>query len=151
MEYLLWSVVGSTKEWFASQIKFCCLCKEVSGVLMRIVYHALFWRHLSNILLAIGILVWVSSGIVVNLYMSVLSVFAYYAVALTFFWHYKRSDWCFCACAINVKSSMCGKMTKHFCMYITSQQIYLSQINTRQTSFEACFDSMRKSCDCSAP
>ncbi|KAK2181443.1 hypothetical protein NP493_398g01010 [Ridgeia piscesae] len=36
-------------------------------------------------------------------------------------------------------------------MYITSQQSYLSQINTRQTSFEACFDSKRKSRDCSAP
>ena len=30
-------------------------------------------------------------------------------------------------------------------MYITSQQSYLSQINTRQTSSEACFDSKRKS------
>ena len=36
-------------------------------------------------------------------------------------------------------------------MYITSQQSCLSQINTRQTSFEACFDSKRKSRDYSAP
>ena len=36
-------------------------------------------------------------------------------------------------------------------VYITSLNIYLSQINTRQTSFEACFDSKRKSRDCSAP
>ncbi|KAK2190764.1 hypothetical protein NP493_69g01033 [Ridgeia piscesae] len=34
-------------------------------------------------------------------------------------------------------------------MYITSQQSYLLQINTRQTSFEAYFESKRKSCDCS--
>ena len=32
--------------------------------------------------------------------------------------------------------------------YITAQQSYLSQTNTRQTSFEACFDSKRKSRDC---
>ena len=36
-------------------------------------------------------------------------------------------------------------------MYITSQQSYLSQINTRQTSFEAYFDSNRKSRDSIAP
>ena len=36
-------------------------------------------------------------------------------------------------------------------MYITSQRSYLSQINTRQTSFEAYFDSKRKSRDYSAP
>ncbi|KAK2178883.1 hypothetical protein NP493_525g02003 [Ridgeia piscesae] len=30
-------------------------------------------------------------------------------------------------------------------MYITSQQSYLSQINTRQTSFKAYFNSKRKS------
>ena len=36
-------------------------------------------------------------------------------------------------------------------MYITSLQSYFSQINSRQTSFEACFDSKRKSRDCSAP
>ena len=50
------------------------------------------------------------------------------AVALTFSRRYKRSDWR---------------------MYITSQQSYMSQINTRQTSFEAYFDSKRKSRDCS--
>ena len=32
-------------------------------------------------------------------------------------------------------------------MYITSQQSYLSQINVRQTSVEACFDSKRRSRD----
>ena len=51
---------------------------------------------------------------------------------------------------------MCNENTKHFRykyyglfvrMYITSQQSYLSQINTRQTSFEAYFDSKRKSRD----
>ena len=64
----------------------------------------------------------------------------------------------FCACAINVKSSMCSETTKHLwykipraVRYITSQQSYLSQINTRKTSFEACFDSKRKSHNCSAP
>ena len=36
-------------------------------------------------------------------------------------------------------------------MYITFHQSYLSQIITRQTSFEAYLDSKRKSCDCSAP
>ena len=36
-------------------------------------------------------------------------------------------------------------------MYITSQQSYLSQINTRQTIIEAYFDSKRKSRDSSAP
>ncbi|KAK2187983.1 hypothetical protein NP493_148g04037 [Ridgeia piscesae] len=36
-------------------------------------------------------------------------------------------------------------------MYITSQQSYLSQINTRQTSFEAYFDSKRKLRATSAP
>ncbi|KAK2156665.1 hypothetical protein NP493_1955g00000 [Ridgeia piscesae] len=55
---------------------------------------------------------------------------------------------------------MCSEMTKHVWyqyyglfvrLYITSQQIYMSQINTRQTSFEACFDSKRKSRDCGAP
>jgi len=55
---------------------------------------------------------------------------------------------------------MCGERTKHlwhkyhgffFNMNITSQRSYLSQINTRQTSFEACFDSKRKSRDSSAP
>ncbi|KAK2187974.1 hypothetical protein NP493_148g04036 [Ridgeia piscesae] len=55
---------------------------------------------------------------------------------------------------------MCSERTKHLRykyyglfvrMYITSQQSYLSQINTRQTSFEACFDSKRKSRDYSAP
>ncbi|KAK2140243.1 hypothetical protein NP493_5888g00001 [Ridgeia piscesae] len=54
---------------------------------------------------------------------------------------------------------MCSKTTKHLFykyyglfvrMYITSQQSYLSQINTRQTGFETCFDSKRKSRDCSA-
>ena len=34
--------------------------------------------------------------------------------------------------------------------YITSQQRFFSQINTRQTCFEAYFDSKRKSRDCSA-
>ena len=76
------------------------------------------------------------------------------------FRRHKRSDWRFCACAINVKSLMCSERTKHlwykyyemfFRMYITSQQNYLSQINSRQTSFEACFDSKRKSRGCSAP
>ena len=52
---------------------------------------------------------------------------------------------------------MCCEMTKHVWynyyglfvgMYIISQQIYLLQINTRQASFEACFDSKRKSRDC---
>ena len=60
----------------------------------------------------------------------------------------------------NVKSSMCSERTTHLGfkyyalfvrMYITSQQSYLSQINTRQTGFEACHDSKRKSRDCSAP
>ncbi|KAK2181886.1 hypothetical protein NP493_370g02021 [Ridgeia piscesae] len=55
---------------------------------------------------------------------------------------------------------MCSERTMHLWykynglfvrMYITSLQRYLSQINTRQTSFEACFDSKRKSRDCSAP
>ena len=45
---------------------------------------------------------------------------------------------------------MCSEMTKHIWhkyyglfvrMYITSQQIYLSQINTRQTRFETCLNS----------
>ncbi|KAK2176853.1 hypothetical protein NP493_635g01016 [Ridgeia piscesae] len=36
-------------------------------------------------------------------------------------------------------------------MCITSLQSYLSQINTRQTSFEACFESKRKSRHSSAP
>ena len=35
--------------------------------------------------------------------------------------------------------------------YITFQQSYLSQINTKQTGFEACFDSNHKSRDCSMP
>ena len=35
-------------------------------------------------------------------------------VALTFSGRYKRSDWRFCACAINVKSSMCSETTKNF-------------------------------------
>ena len=82
------------------------------------------------------------------------------AVALTFSGRYKRSGWRFCACAIYVKSSMCSEKTKHLWyqnygmfvrMYITSQQSYLSQINTRQTRFEAYFDSKRKSHDSSAP
>ena len=77
-------------------------------------------------------------------------------VALTFFRRYKRSDLRFCACAIYVKSSMCSGNTKHLWykyyrlfvrMYITSQQSYLSQINTRQTSFEAYFDRQCKSRD----
>ncbi|KAK2188499.1 hypothetical protein NP493_130g01014 [Ridgeia piscesae] len=55
---------------------------------------------------------------------------------------------------------MCSEKTKHLwykyfglfvSMYITSQQSYLSQINTRQTSFEAYFHSKRKSRDSSAP
>ena len=54
---------------------------------------------------------------------------------------------------------MCTERTKHLWYkyyglfvrtYKTSQQSYLSQINTRQISFEACFDSKRKSHDCSA-
>ena len=81
-------------------------------------------------------------------------------VALTFFRCYKRSDLRFCACAIFVKSSICSEMTKHvwhkyyrlFVMvYITSQQKYLSQINTRQTSFEAYLDRKRKWRHCCAP
>ncbi|KAK2187846.1 hypothetical protein NP493_153g09000 [Ridgeia piscesae] len=48
---------------------------------------------------------------------------------------------------------MCSERTKHLWyeyyglfvrMFITSQQSYLSHINTRQTSFEAYFDSKRK-------
>ncbi|KAK2179719.1 hypothetical protein NP493_476g04073 [Ridgeia piscesae] len=55
---------------------------------------------------------------------------------------------------------MCSERTKHLWykynelfvrMYITSQHSYSSHINTRQTSFEACFDSKRKSRDCNAP
>ena len=34
-------------------------------------------------------------------------------VALTFSRRYKRSDWRFCACTINVKSTMCSETTKH--------------------------------------
>ncbi|KAK2170916.1 hypothetical protein NP493_1123g01001 [Ridgeia piscesae] len=54
---------------------------------------------------------------------------------------------------------MCSEKTMHLWykyyrlfvrMYITSQQSYLSQIDTRQTSFEAYFDSKRKSRDSSA-
>ena len=54
---------------------------------------------------------------------------------------------------------MCSEMTKHLWhkyyglfvrMYIIFQQSYLSQINTRQTSFEAYFDSKRKSRDLGA-
>ena len=37
-----------------------------------------------------------------------------HVVAFTFFRCYKLSDWHFCACAINVKSSMCSETTKHF-------------------------------------
>ena len=81
-------------------------------------------------------------------------------VALTFLRRYKCSDWRFCACAIIVNSSMCSERTKHLwykyyglfvLMSVTSRQSYLSQINTRQTSFEACFQSKRKSRDYSAP
>ncbi|KAK2178128.1 hypothetical protein NP493_561g01011 [Ridgeia piscesae] len=55
---------------------------------------------------------------------------------------------------------MCSEKTKHLwykynglvvMMYITSQQSYLSQVNTRQTHFEAYFDSKRKSRDSCAP
>ncbi|KAK2191595.1 hypothetical protein NP493_50g02058 [Ridgeia piscesae] len=55
---------------------------------------------------------------------------------------------------------MCSEKTNHLWykyyglfvkMYTTFQQSYLSQINTRQTSFEAYFDSKRKSRDSSAP
>ncbi|KAK2191917.1 hypothetical protein NP493_42g03035 [Ridgeia piscesae] len=42
----------------------------------------------------------------------------------------------------------CGLFVR---MYITSQQSYLSHINTRQTSFETYFDSKRKSRDSNAP
>ncbi|KAK2185883.1 hypothetical protein NP493_219g00018 [Ridgeia piscesae] len=51
---------------------------------------------------------------------------------------------------------MCSEKTKHLwykyyglfvSMYITSQQSYVSQINTRETRFEAYFDSKRKSRD----
>ena len=61
---------------------------------------------------------------------------------------------------INVKSSICSEMTKHVWykyyglfvrMYIKSQQIYLPQMNTRQTRLQACFDREHKSRDCSAP
>ena len=45
------------------------------------------------------------------------------AVALIFFRRYKRSDWHFCACAINVKSSMCSERTKQS-----------SKIDPRETS-----------------
>ena len=81
------------------------------------------------------------------------------AVALTFSRRYKSSDWRFSASAIYVRSSMCSENTKHLWykyyglfvrMYITSQLSYSSQINTRQTSFEAYCDSKRKSHDCSA-
>ena len=66
-------------------------------------------------------------------------------VALSFSQHYKRSDWCFCACAINVKLLMGIERTMHLWynyyglfirMHVTSLQSYLSQINSRQTSFE---------------
>ena len=59
-----------------------------------------------------------------------------------------------------VKSSMCSEKTKHLWykyyrffvrMYISSQQSYFSQMNTRQTSFEAYFDSHGKARDSSAP
>ena len=71
-------------------------------------------------------------------------------VALKFFRRYKRSDCLFYACALNVKSSMCRERIKqlwykYVSMYITTQQSYLSRINTRNTSFEAYFDSKRKS------
>ncbi|KAK2169701.1 hypothetical protein NP493_1178g00037 [Ridgeia piscesae] len=55
---------------------------------------------------------------------------------------------------------MCSEMTKHLWykyhwlfvrVYITSQQSYLSQVNMRQTSFDACFDSRCKQRDCSGP
>ena len=76
-------------------------------------------------------------------------------VALTFFRRYKRSDWRFCACAINVKSSICSETTKYiwykyYCLFVGMHIIYL-QINTRQTSVDACFDSKPKSRDCMAP
>ena len=38
----------------------------------------------------------------------------YAVVALTFSGRYKSTDWRFCACAINIKSSMCSEPTKHF-------------------------------------
>ena len=79
-----------------------------------------------------------------------------YVVALTFSRRSKRSDWRFCACAIYVKSSICSEKTKYlwykyYVLFVSFQQSYLSQINTRQTSFEVHFDSMHKSRDCSAP
>ncbi|KAK2179703.1 hypothetical protein NP493_477g04062 [Ridgeia piscesae] len=55
---------------------------------------------------------------------------------------------------------MCSERTMHLLYecyglfvrtYITSQQSYLSQINTRLTCFEARFDRKHKSRDCSAP
>ena len=55
---------------------------------------------------------------------------------------------------------MCNEKTKYLWykyyglfvrMYITSQQSYLTQINSRQTSFETYFDSKRKSRDSIAP
>ena len=64
-------------------------------------------------------------------------------------------EWHFCACAMNVKSpmcsyaqSICGTNTAGYSLgriIITFQQSYLSQINTRQTSVEACFEIKSKS------
>ena len=72
-----------------------------------------------------------------------------HVVMLTFFRHYKRSG-----------ALMYSERTMHLWykyyglfvrIYITSLQSYLLQINTRQTSFEVCFDSKCKTGDCSAP
>ena len=117
----------------------------------------------------IAIRKWIPDGkwtrtIIICVYSAVLSYlkmsFFKHAVALTFFRRYKRSDCCFCACAIYVKSEMTCEKTKHLWykyyglfvrMYIASQQSYLSQINTRQTGFEAYFDSKCKPRESSAP
>ena len=81
-----------------------------------------------------------------------------YVVAVTFFVHLtirmkflRMRDKCK---VINVQQNL-----KHLCYknhglfvrtYITFQQSYLSQIKMRQTSFEECFDSNRRSRDCRA-
>ena len=61
-------------------------------------------------------------------------------VVLTFFRRYKRSDWRFCECAINIKSLTCGERTMHLWykyyglfvrMYKTSLQSYFLQSDPR--------------------
>ena len=117
------------KEFFAIRKQFVsvvlkCLLWSWSLKMRHVCYIdvPVWYRSLLTVLTVTGTMVQGSVGYTVS--------------RLHFSGRYKRSDWRFCACAINVKSSMCSEPTKHFWYKCHVLFVNSSVMNTVKSCFK---------------